>query len=131
MTAATIAAQWLAKADNDLKNADHTLKMGEDCPYDTVCFHAQQAVEKCIKALLTRHSIPFPKSHDVGELKTLLPSNITLPLSLDEQEILSDYAIAGRYPGEIEPIGRQEAREALKIAKRVRDSIGNLLRTAP
>lgn len=41
-----VVRQWVQKAENDLRNAKHTLTMGEDCPYDTVCFHAQQCVEK-------------------------------------------------------------------------------------
>lgn len=64
-----VVRQWIEKAENDLKNAEHTLTMGDDCPYDTVCFHAQQCVEKYIKALLSFLSINFPKSHDVGELR--------------------------------------------------------------
>jgi hypothetical protein len=35
-----VIRQWVAKAENDLKNATHTLKLGADCPTDTVCFHA-------------------------------------------------------------------------------------------
>jgi HEPN domain-containing protein len=68
-----LVREWLAKADNDLTNAVHTLKMGADCPTDTVCFHCQQCVEKCIKALLTYRSIHFPKSHDIHEVRGLLP----------------------------------------------------------
>jgi HEPN domain-containing protein len=40
-----VARQWLEKADNDLKTAQHTLTLGDDCPFDTVCFHAQQCVD--------------------------------------------------------------------------------------
>jgi HEPN domain-containing protein len=47
----TVIRAWLAKADNDLKNAVHALSMSADCPTDTVCFHAQQCVEKHIKAV--------------------------------------------------------------------------------
>lgn len=47
-----VVRQWVEKAENDLKNATHTLKLGRDCPTDTVCFHAQQCVEKYLKALL-------------------------------------------------------------------------------
>ena len=31
-----VVRQWVIKAGNDLKNAEHTLTMGEDCPLDTV-----------------------------------------------------------------------------------------------
>ena len=41
-----VVREWLDKAENDLKNAAHTLEMGEACPTDTVCFHAQQCAEK-------------------------------------------------------------------------------------
>jgi HEPN domain-containing protein len=49
---AVVAREWTAKADNDLKTAAHTLKLGDKCPTDTVCFHAQQCVEKYLKASL-------------------------------------------------------------------------------
>jgi len=31
---------WVIKAENDLKNAAHTLKSGKGCPTDTVGLHA-------------------------------------------------------------------------------------------
>ena len=40
--AAAVAREWVEKAENDLRNATHTLKMTRDCPTDTACFHAQQ-----------------------------------------------------------------------------------------
>jgi HEPN domain-containing protein len=49
---AIVVSEWVAKAENDLTNAAHTLKLGKACPTDTVCFHAQQVVEKYLKALL-------------------------------------------------------------------------------
>jgi hypothetical protein len=41
-----VLREWLAKADNDLLTAAHTLTLGAACPTDTVCFHAQPCVEK-------------------------------------------------------------------------------------
>lgn len=43
---------WVNKAENDLAAAALTLKAGRKAPADTVCFHAQQCVEKYVKALL-------------------------------------------------------------------------------
>lgn len=57
----TVIREWLAKADNDLKAAAYTLTLGKDCPTDTVCFHAQQCVEKYIKALLVWRASLSPK----------------------------------------------------------------------
>jgi HEPN domain-containing protein len=60
-----VVSEWVAKAENDITNATHTLKLGKDCPTDTVCFHAQQGVEKYLKALLVLERIDFPKTHDI------------------------------------------------------------------
>ena len=59
-----IARQWLAKAGNDLLNADNNLN-SEKVPYDTVCFHCQQAAEKILKAYLVGNGREFPFSHDL------------------------------------------------------------------
>ncbi len=43
-----VAREWIQKAENDLKNAAHTLKMGSDCPTDTVCFHALSEARRAV-----------------------------------------------------------------------------------
>jgi len=45
-----LARGWLRKADSDLATASHVV--AGDGPYDTACYHAQQAMEKSLKALL-------------------------------------------------------------------------------
>ncbi len=50
--AVAVVRGWVAKAENDLRNAAHALKLGKMCPTDTVGFHARQCVEKYLKALL-------------------------------------------------------------------------------
>ena len=122
-----IARDWVQKAENDLKNAAYTLGMGEDCPTDTVCFHAQQCVEKYLKAFLVLKRINFPKAHDIKELIVLLPSNSRPKLTPEEQRRLTDYATVTRYPGDYEPISLAEARRAVKIARRVRNEFRKLL----
>lgn len=61
-----VVREWVARAENDLMAAVHTLKLGEGCPTDTVCFHAQQCVEKYLKAVLVRELVDFPKSNGRG-----------------------------------------------------------------
>ena len=102
--AGVVARQWVQKAENDFINANHTLKMRAKCPTDTVCFHAQQCVEKYLKAILSLRGIDFPKTHNIAELVARLPRNITLRFSPEEQELLTDYATVTRYPGDYEPI---------------------------
>jgi HEPN domain-containing protein len=71
-----IAREWIIKAENDLKTASHTLKISSGCPTDTICFHAQQCVEKYLKAFLVYKGIDFPRTHDVERLVALLPESI-------------------------------------------------------
>ncbi len=118
-----IVHQWIEKAENDHKAFQNLLKMGDDCPFDTVCFHAQQCIEKYLKSRLIYLSIDFPKSHDIAEIVKLFPPGFSFPLTLAEQEKLTSYAWMGRYPGNWEPMNRQEAEEAAALAVKVRTAI--------
>lgn len=118
-----IVRQWLRYAEEDLRNAEHTLTMGEDCPYSTVCFHAQQVTEKYIKALLILHSINFPRTHDIGELVALLPTDIGFSATAEEKQELTDHATVSRYPGDWEPLSRTEAVKAVSLARKIRVEI--------
>jgi len=112
--------RWLEKAENDLLTATTLLKLGRQCPTDTVCFHAQQCIEKYLKGLLVWRSRSFPKTHDLTALMGLLAAADRPELSADEQEMLTRYATVMRYPGDYAPISLAEARAAVKIARRVR-----------
>ena len=73
-----IARQWLAKAMNDLLNADNNLK-SEQIPFDTVCFHCQQAAERFLKAYLVGNGQAYPITHDLFLiLEKILPVNDTI-----------------------------------------------------
>jgi HEPN domain-containing protein len=115
----SVVKEWTVKAEHDFQNAAHTLKLGKDCPTDTVCFHAQQCVEKYLKAMLTLSGIPSPKTHEIEKLSTLLPARLRPPLKINEQSLLSEYAAGARYPGWGE-ISLREAREAVDLAREVR-----------
>ena len=120
---AELVGQWLAKAANDLLNAEHTLSLGEDCPCDTVCFHAQQCVENCLKAVLTREQIPFTKTHDLEELRLLLPASLLLPARVEELARLTPYAANVRYPGPWSYPSREETEWAAEVARRVAQAV--------
>ena len=126
-----VAKEWTAKGDNDLKNALHTLKLGKDCPTDTVCFHAEQCVGKYLKAFLVALEKPFPRTHDIETLVSLMPRDIRLGLTVEEQRRLTEYATALRYPGPYEAISLTEAKQAARLAERVRQKIRRLLAARP
>ena len=115
-----VARQWVQKAENDLRTAAQTLKLKRDCPTDNVCFHAQQSVEKYLKALLLTSLIDFPRTHDLGELVARLPEGMHVPLTEQDQDRLTEYATTTRYPGDYEPISMEEARRAVRLARKFR-----------
>ena len=122
-----VVREWVEKAENDLKNAAHTLEMGDDAPTDTICFHAQQCVEKYLKAFLVTRGTDFPKTHEITKIMALLPEGSRPDLAAEDQERLTDYATVTRYPGGYAAITLAEAERAVEIARRVRDEVRGLL----
>lgn len=118
-----VVRQWIQKAENDLLNAEHTLTLAERCPFDTICFHAQQCAEKYLKALLVYHEVPFPKTHDLILLKGLAPEATMMDVPLSQLSVLNRYSVEVRYPFEIAEISRREAERAVAIAKEVRRAV--------
>lgn len=84
-----------------------------------LCFEAQQAAEKAVKAVLVFQAIDFPRSHDIGELLELLPgAGIVVPEPLrDSAAALSPYAVDSRYPGLIPPISQEDYQRAISMAE--------------
>jgi len=124
---ATVLA-WVRKAESDFRIAELALKAEPaECPFDAVCFHAQQIVEKYLKALLSYRDIHFRKVHDIEELMQLFPLSLKPPIDAKEQDMLTGYVSTGRYPGLPADPGAEEAREAMVIARQVRDWARTLL----
>ncbi len=120
--------QWIEKAEHDFINAQHTLGIAENCPCDTVCFHAQQCVEKYLKALLHACRKDVPRSHDLTELRVLLPEKIQERFSVDMLAELNPYAVETRYPGLWAPIMREEAETVFQMASEIRSEARNALK---
>lgn len=119
--------RWVTVAEHDLINARHTLTLGRDCPYDTVCFHAQQCAEKYLKALLTYKGVGFPKIHDVAEILALVPPGLLSGLEELGLEGLTPYAVETRYAGFRDDFTREEALDAVERTEQVRRAVLALL----
>ena len=114
---ADLARAWLEKSDSDL-NAARWITDGPG-PFDTACFHAQQATEKALKAFLAYNELPIPRTHDLDELQRLcLEFYDSREISELDLAQVTDYAVASRYDLEFWP-ELDAALEAIAIAKNV------------
>lgn len=112
---------WFLKADSDL--ADVRRIVISEGPFDTACFHAQQAAEKYLKGLLAYFDEPIPKTPDIEELQRLrLPFAENSRLAEMDLTVLSDYAVPARYDLEFWP-DRDTAADALRLAEGVREIV--------
>ena len=122
---------WLAKAENDLLNIENNLSRAR-VPWDTICFHAQQAAEKLLKAFLVCHGVPPARMHD---LVALLARCVELEGSLAQLEEdcrkLTYYATVSRYPSDLYEPSEKDGREMTAAAHRIRSRILGLLPPAP
>ena len=118
---------WMQRAEEDWLLARSALRRKVPLIYGTT-FHAQQCVEKYLKALLLSCHQVFPRTHDLIALHDLCMRNsISVPVDQDKLERLAAYAVQVRYPGEGPTL--DEAREAVQIAQEVRRWARAVLRT--
>lgn len=94
---ADLAAELLARAVDDEAAARALLDV-ESVTDAIVGFHAQQAVEKSLKAALAAREVEFPFSHDLARLVEICEgAALTLPADLDHADRLTTYAARLRY----------------------------------
>ncbi|PSQ99911.1 MAG: hypothetical protein BRD48_02765 [Bacteroidetes bacterium QS_9_68_14] len=122
------AGEFIEKAESDLLTARRVLEM-EDGPTDTPAFHAQQAAEKALKAMLTVHEIDAPYTHELPELVDALPdAGPSLELWRADLREISKYGVAVRYPLGMPDPSREEVRRAIAAAaemlRRARAEVG-------
>lgn len=122
-----VVRQWIERAEHDLTNAEHTLTLMQNCPYDTACFHSQQCSEKYLKALLAFHRIDFPRTHDLTELFALIPAGARPAILTTELAELTPYAVEARYPGDWDPQTRADAARAIECALSIRAAVRTCL----
>lgn len=108
----------MARAHSDLAIANAPLPDG--AYYEDLCFHAQQAAEKALKAVYRHYGYIFRRTHDLDELVSgLRLKGVQIPATLEEATGLSNFAWEARYPGLYEPVSEEEFREAFQLARSV------------
>ena len=109
--------EWMNRAQSNLSMAKSE---AAGIYLEDLCFNAQQAVEKAIKALLLKLGVEFPYVHDIAQLVTLLErAGQEIPGFVREAAQLTQFAVFSRYPGIAPPVKREEYDEAVAIAEQV------------
>jgi len=118
-----ITEEWISKAEEDYLVAIRELRAAPPA-LDAVCFHAQQCIEKYMKAILQENDIEFEKIHDLDILlqkgRSFIPE---LEDYRDDLIKLSAYAVDIRYPGfEVSEAEAQECVASMEKIRRVMKS---------
>lgn len=97
MTARKFARKLLFKAEQDLLVLKK-LQADPDITSEILGFHAQQAAEKMLKAVLAVQQIKFPFTHRLTELMDAIKSaGIPFPEEFEELRFLTPFAVEFRY----------------------------------
>ena len=117
-----LTLEWIAKAEGDLHSCLRENRARKHPNYDRACFHAQQCVEKYLKARLQEAGTAVPKTHNLEELlRRLLPYEPTWGTLKPTLVQLGNYAVVFRYPGLL--ASKADARQALAARRLVRRTV--------
>lgn len=114
-----LARRYLLLAERDIKTVGLLMAVTESDD-EAIGFHAQQAVEKCLKAILSLHQIPFRKTHDLAELIDLLhDAGRPIPPDAGELDYLNPFAVIFRYElMDLETFDRDHTRKLVESVYR-------------
>ncbi len=113
------AEAWLKIAQEELQSAEYLL---EKSLVRMVCYHAQQAVEKILKAVLAEREIEIPRTHNILDLYAAVRKLGYQPSLSDEDAVFLTSVYRARYPSALGllPSGEpteQDAKKSLHIAR--------------
>ena len=87
---------------------------------EDLCYQAQQAAEKALKAVYVQMGVSFPFVHNLDQLLLGLEGlGIEIPEPVDEATFLTRYAVVTRYPGPFEAVTEDDYRDALRMAETI------------
>ena len=116
-----LTREWIQKAEGDYTIMIQNHRSSTPV-YDGICFHAQQCIEKYLKAWLQEANIPFSKTHDLKDLLLLIVP--TIPEWHAWQADFSPFtthAVDLRYPGEFATA--EDAEHAVRTCTEVRQAV--------
>lgn len=113
--------EWLKHSEEELSMAEYLLNGGY---FKGACYHAQQSIEKSIKARLLKKGWQLEKTHSIERI-VAIGRDYKIKINLSDEEIVFiDNIYRGRYPAEagLLPLGEPsggDAEKAFNIAKRI------------
>lgn len=112
------AAEWLARARGSLALAKQPKP--DEAFWEDLCYQAQQAAEKALKAVYMRDGLRFEYTHNLARLGSGLErKGVGVPDLVREAAVLTRYAVESRYPGAAEAVTEAEYRDAVHVAEAV------------
>jgi|WetSurMetagenome_2_1015567.scaffolds.fasta_scaffold1151195_1 HEPN domain-containing protein len=117
---------WLFRANEDIAVIKNLIESGAEFYTSTICFHAQQASEKFLKAFLVYHDVDFPKTHDVDFLLLECQKINNTAFEIDLKS-LTDFGIAVRYPDDFYIPDVKETLEYRDIAFEIKEIVERLI----
>jgi HEPN domain-containing protein len=117
---------WLYRAREDLAVMKDLHNSNPSGYTSTICFHAQQAVEKYLKAFLAFHDIDFPRTHDVDYLLMECQKIDSKSFNLDLKS-LTEFGVSVRYPDDFFIPSPDESSEYTEIAIEVSKIVEKLI----
>ena len=120
-----VVNEWIDKAEEDFHVAISLRRLRRYPTHNAVCFHAQQCIEKYLKAILEKHGGIIRKIHALPTLLDQCAKFHPLLSSLRSDMVrLSVYAVEFRYPGESATV--DDAKASVDIMKRARAELRNI-----
>ena len=119
---------WLFRANEDIAVINNLINTGVENYTSTICFHAQQASEKFLKAYLVNHDVDFPRTHDLDFL--LLECQKLNKESFNDINLkdLTEFGVSVRYPDDFYIPSVSETLEYHKIAKEIKAIVEGLIK---
>lgn len=122
-----ITANWIAKAENDLKVVVHELN-NQDPVTDCICFHSQQCAEKYLKAFLVHQNIEPEKTHKIERLIEACMQIDKEFETIKDAVLLTEYAVSTRYPDDFYQPSFEEAKDAYDLALKAKSFVLNRIK---
>jgi len=114
------ARRWLIYAEEDLAAAR---ALSESGAARHVCWLAQQAAEKTLKAILVFLQTDFPFWHDLDALRNLIPEGWRVKQGYPDLAELTQWAVESRYPGNWPTAGEHDSEAAIEQARGIYQSV--------